>query len=667
MSNEGLLNTNILMARIAELEYGKKEAINETIIKRIYFEETGRVYDGEIKVYHSNLSELQKGNDSGFDGSVIHFYDPEKGINQSYTIPRGTEGGEKEDWGYNLNGIYEGQVKGQYNDLTVFDQVITKKIEEDVKRYNKNNNITKEIPLIKRGFGHSLGGNHIQVLQLTTGEFSEVYALNDASPTSYQMMKVDLEFRDAVTNHFKVNYNNNDAIYSISPADLKAFAEDYYRERGKNIHHLTSEEDMLYAISGIRGFINLGTREIYDTDPNFEGIGEMVSRLSDEDLRDLQIFMAQFAPAYEEGGVDGLLRAMTGYDKSFELLLDDMKSDWEKFKDSPKWIKLDGVSLSLPSYLGGGEIPVYWPNVPHELFGFLGDFAGRLGEMAAKIKTLMEILPTALRIANSLLSVVGEEILKEVTATVDHLKNIAKIIKNVSDSVFSVDGSINPAKMLVAAMNLMNAGKAISAEWDGVLESVERMKKAPGEFKEDIDKAVHAHGVTALASGIAQKEKLNRYYKGNDMILFKDAKGGSGKRIEVNLSSAVRLYQIGLVKYEEQKGILKTLRAMYEDEYLDDYSKRKQNLLNSISYMESNPRAFRHLVQVDGATITRINVHENILPLDSSFSETFEELFHYLQEEFNEGTKLLHKIRSSIENLFSEEQNIAAVFNYRPS
>ena len=61
MSNEEILNTDIIRARIADKEYGKISA--EEII-RIYIEETGHEPPGEITIYHSdeikNLMRMEK-------------------------------------------------------------------------------------------------------------------------------------------------------------------------------------------------------------------------------------------------------------------------------------------------------------------------------------------------------------------------------------------------------------------------------------------------------------------------------------------------------------------------------------------------------------------------------------------------------------------------------
>ena len=95
-SSLDVLHSEILKARIVNLEYGSKDEDGELIpispedIRRIYIEETGPEPPNNITLYRSEDFK-SSWRDSGFDGTVIHFYDPQKGINESYTIPRGSE------------------------------------------------------------------------------------------------------------------------------------------------------------------------------------------------------------------------------------------------------------------------------------------------------------------------------------------------------------------------------------------------------------------------------------------------------------------------------------------------------------------------------------------------------------------------------------------------
>ncbi|MBP3038227.1 hypothetical protein J9303_01755 [Bacillaceae bacterium Marseille-Q3522] len=292
MSNKEVINTDILRARIANLEYGK---ITVEQIRKLYIEEIGKEPPTEITVYHSeDIMEIKEGKDSGFDGTVIHFYDPEKGINQSYTITRGSEAGEDNgkgpplDWLYNGFGIFTGSIRDQYNNAEDFDEIVTqlinKKMSKDIERKLERGEKVRPVKLQKYAIGHSLGGNHAQLLEIMTQSFEDVYVINDAAPTSYQLALIDPDFRLSISDEFNIDPENNTILYSLPPAELKAFAEEYYKDRGKDIHHLTVEEDMLFGVFNLRGFLELGDRKIINMDPKYEGIGEIIGELSDENV-----------------------------------------------------------------------------------------------------------------------------------------------------------------------------------------------------------------------------------------------------------------------------------------------------------------------------------------------------------------------------------------------
>jgi hypothetical protein len=182
-SQKLVLDTDLLRARVMSEEY---EHLDEKDIRRIYIQETGSEPPAQIRVYHSQEFK------SGFDGTIIHFYDEEKGINQMYTIARGSETLEKdtqipEDWGYNTFGIFVGKNRSQYNDALRFDEMVTQKITEELKRNGQT------IELKKIALGHSLGGNLVQTIQLTEHRFDQVYVINDAPPSVYQLAYIDFD------------------------------------------------------------------------------------------------------------------------------------------------------------------------------------------------------------------------------------------------------------------------------------------------------------------------------------------------------------------------------------------------------------------------------------------------------------------------------------------
>ncbi|WP_216775889.1 DUF6792 domain-containing protein [Metabacillus halosaccharovorans] len=84
-------------------------------------------------IYRSDdvLKDHRKKNiDSGFDGTIIHFQSEEQNINQSITITRGSELGEKDtwkpiDWTYNLMGILVGGTDNQFQDAKRFNDEVS--------------------------------------------------------------------------------------------------------------------------------------------------------------------------------------------------------------------------------------------------------------------------------------------------------------------------------------------------------------------------------------------------------------------------------------------------------------------------------------------------------------------------------------------------------------
>ena len=110
---------------------------------------------------------------------------------------------------YNVLGIFTGQVQNQYSKAEDFDEIVTKKITEkvsnDIENRQKHGEKTQVVKLDKYGIGHSLGGNHIQMLELMTQSFKSVYAINDAAPTVYQLAFIDYKFKYNLSKKFNIN------------------------------------------------------------------------------------------------------------------------------------------------------------------------------------------------------------------------------------------------------------------------------------------------------------------------------------------------------------------------------------------------------------------------------------------------------------------------------
>src|SRR5699024_8250315 len=160
MRNEQILITKELRMRITELEYqfnrdasnmSEEEFIQE--IERVYLEEVGEKLPAEISVYTSTESGEMKNDDSGYDGTAIHFCDEKYGINEVYIVSQGSQDGV--DWSYNIESMLAGQTIAQAEatqDFTV------DALEEFGIEVNENKMDQVEVPVV--GLSHSLAHNN---------------------------------------------------------------------------------------------------------------------------------------------------------------------------------------------------------------------------------------------------------------------------------------------------------------------------------------------------------------------------------------------------------------------------------------------------------------------------------------------------------------------------
>ncbi|MGG4489405.1 DUF6792 domain-containing protein [Metabacillus idriensis] len=648
MQNEEVLNSDILRVRLTELEYCGEKKFTVEEVRKIIIEETGKSPPSNIEIFRTDsLKEFKElkneGKDSGFDGTAIHFYDAEKGINQTYVITRGSENGESLDdneekgdpldWIYNSLGIYAGKESNQYRDAKLFDSLVSKYVEENVKSHHI------EIENKKYGLGHSLGGNLIQMISLMNRSFEKVYAFNDAPPSAYQLALIDSSFRRKLFLRFDLNPNSFDEIYTIPPAELKAFAENYYKEKGQNIHHLTNEEDMLFAASDIRGFLDLGSRTVLDSDPDFESIRERINNLSDEDLYEMQKFLVKYAPAYKTGGYNGLIKAMTGIDLVF---LQELKDTW--------------TNISITDH------PVEAAEAVFETVKKFDEIAVNLKDFAMQLPQLIKNLPVLLSIFTDLTSGEIDLIVHELKGMEKDVKEIQSLIGSFAD-LTAMDGllTLNPIDFVQKLFALKDQFDAIDAKIKQLFGRFDTIKAIIGEAKLEFGEAVEGHSLQQVSNALAKK---GRRYEGGSLLIFKT--GGHGQKIEVNLSSAVRIYQSGMDSYDEQEAVLRRYQRAFETAFFEDYERRKGNLLSRIHDMESNPRSYHKLLDIgNGYEVKSIHVHEQIQALPSAFPDRLNETVHHFQDQFDKGRKLISSIKTSIEKMFQEEKDIASIFDLR--
>ncbi len=547
--------------------------------------------------------------------------------------------------------------------------MINKKVSVNHQKRQKDGEQGQKVELEKFGIGHSLGGNHIQMLQLMNQSFKSVYAINDAAPTSYQLAFIDREFRRSLSRKFNINPDNNTELYTIPPDQLKAFAEEYYKDRGKDIHHLTAEEDMLYGGFSVRGFLDLGDRKVINTNDDFDGISKLVENLSDKDVQKIQAFFAKLAPYYEEGGMEGflngLMKELTGVDKEFINLLFTVQREWW---EGPDWttktvdmyMPVTGFPYQEPVAV---EVPIPVPELSKDFLSAIQELKERVATIADKIAKLAAQIPSLIQKVLDVKSNITNGVISYLNEMKGHADNILKSIGQLGK--VAIKDMVSPGVpvkdyavgILIVAATIKTETDQIKTKNEKILNSLINAIKTVKEVLHSVD----AHGLTHVVSALARKD--GKRYEGNDMIRF--IKTDDGKTIEVNLSSAVRIYQTGFVKYEEKANVLKKMREAYHAEHVEDFKNRKGKLLDSIEDMESNPHAYSHLLPRGNVRMVSISVHEDIQPLDRAFHESFEDSFYAFQEEHRKGMELIQKIRSSIEELFKEDKQISTLFDLR--
>ncbi|MBD1379776.1 hypothetical protein [Metabacillus arenae] len=118
--------------------------------------------------------------------------------------------------------------------------------------------------------------------------------------------------------------------------------------------------------------------------------------------------------------------------------------------------------------------------------------------------------------------------------------------------------------------------------------------------------------------------------------------------------------------YHQKEDVINQFKLAYEQNYLEDFDRRKRRIIDRIYDMEANPLSYQYLLSLSGnQELKRIQVHEHIPALGSAFSGRFTHTIHQFQDEHAKGIELLGRIRTSIEKMFEEEKDIAAIFELR--
>src|SRR5699024_5229854 len=108
------------------------------------------------------------------------------------------------------------------------------------------------------------------------------------------------------------SFTSNDEIYVVDPEKLKSFAEEYFAERGKDIHQFIYKNHPLYVLSDTRIFFELGDVDPTDADSADSVLRDIMDRRQDDEAKEVQALAIQFSEATEDGDLNDGVQELTG-------------------------------------------------------------------------------------------------------------------------------------------------------------------------------------------------------------------------------------------------------------------------------------------------------------------------------------------------------------------
>ncbi|KGP93244.1 hypothetical protein N780_13175 [Pontibacillus chungwhensis BH030062] len=298
-----ILNDDLIRAKVVNIEFEgtTPEAFQEWLKAQGTLAE--REFD--ITIYPSSFNTSER--DTGFDGTVLHFYNPTKSVNEMYTIFRGSEHVEvsdwrPKDWVYNMLGIFVGQGISQYRSAQAFDEYLT----EHIRRHTN-------IPLRKIAMGFSLGGNLAQTLQLVETRFDNVYTFNDAKPSVYQLAAIDKEFQNDIEEAFHKPLVPFSMIYGIPIYQLIKVASKRYDLKDGRVCKVSLTGDLLYAFHQVPGFLETGHEKLVQNVKD-NSLRSVIESIPLSFFRELREVLFSYSIIYEKEGFDALWEEVTGID-----------------------------------------------------------------------------------------------------------------------------------------------------------------------------------------------------------------------------------------------------------------------------------------------------------------------------------------------------------------
>ncbi|AOL99348.1 Putative uncharacterized protein YvcB [Bacillus subtilis] len=634
MANYNIFSNENVKLRLINLEYDykKKFASNnpkeikeakaefEAEVRRIYKEETNQNLPKDIEIYTSK--ELIKKNnqkdksikESGYDGTAIYIKDSENQIDQLHIISEGSA--DNEDWSYNFFGLFLGIDNSQYR--------ATREFTKEAKKRAGNSD-----ELHTYALGHSLANNNQLMVQLIDGEFDEVYGVNGAQVSVNHLLQADKDLLDAMINKF--NVLNTDELENVRKEDLKKAITQYYNDKGvtAKITQRISKDDPLYGVSGKADFITFGNVKMKDTNTDVKGIRSIIDKIPDEEVRSIQTFLRKYSDEYKKGGLNGFVMASTGIDA-----------------------ELVGSIISADGNVAKGKI-----------------VKDRFGDIQVMVKNIGEKMPAFIKFFHTILNNSGTVVDQlEENGYIDETqrKSIKKQLKIVNSKIGDIEIQYQQLKYALSTNNVVAIVYYVCELIGSVNELKDAFETLDTETKDALKLIVDGHSIVQMLNALSKEKGFS--YKGSD--IYFTGKSGSGETIQVNLSSAVRIYQNGMKIVEDMEDAISKYQKVYSQEIDEDFIDKKQAIITAIHHMEENPSHYAFDLQFRLAAgfshtfdkLEKISVHESFhtgaLPANDG-------IVAELKKQTTEKRDFIKNIRESIEKLFEKEEMISQLFDFQ--
>ncbi|MEC0286943.1 hypothetical protein P8777_12520 [Bacillus subtilis] len=541
--------------------------------------------------------------------------DSENQIDQLHIISEGSA--DNEDWSYNFFGLFLGIDNSQYR--------ATREFTKEAKKRAGNSD-----ELHTYALGHSLANNNQVMVQLIDGEFDEVYGVNGAQVSVNHLLQADKDLLDAMINKF--NVLNTDELENVRKEDLKKAITQYYNDKGvtAKITQRISKDDPLYGVSGKADFITFGNVKMKDTNTDVKGIRSIIDKIPDEEVRSIQTFLRKYSDEYKKGGLNGFVMASTGIDA-----------------------ELVGSIFSADGNVAKGKI-----------------VKDRFGDIQVMVKNIGEKMPAFIKFFHTILNNSGTVVDQlEENGYIDETqrKSIKKQLKIVNSKIGDIEIQYQQLKYALSTNNVVAIVYYVCELIGSVNELKDAFETLDTETKDALKLIVDGHSIVQMLNALSKEKGFS--YKGSD--IYFTGKSGSGETIQVNLSSAVRIYQNGMKIVEDMEDAISKYQKVYSQEIDEDFIDKKQAIITAIHHMEENPSHYAFDLQFRLAAgfshtfdkLEKISVHESFhtgaLPANDG-------IVAELKKQTTEKRDFIKNIRESIEKLFEKEEMISQLFDFQP-